>query len=114
MQFYATHFPARFGEAEAKIPFSLPTDTLTEFKGEDYKKEFTQLKHLLANMGVNVPTLYKQYTEVCEHDGVAFLDFNIDPDFCDCVDGLVVVDTDKLLPKKRKRYIQCHQLERTA
>ena len=114
VQFYATHFPARFGEAEAKIPFSLPTDTLTEFKGEDYKKEFTQLKHLLANMGVNVPTLYKQYTEVCEHDGVAFLDFNIDPDFCDCVDGLVVVDTDKLLPKKRKRYIQCHQFDKTA
>ena len=114
VQFYQTYFPARFGEAKAKIPFTVPSDSLKAFSGNDYKKEFTQLKHLLANMGVNVPTLYKQYTEVCEHDGVAFLDFNIDPDFCDCIDGLVVVDTDKLLPKKRKRYLLSHQLAESA
>ena len=114
VQSYQTYFPARFGEAKAKIPFTVPSDSLKAFSGNDYKKEFTQLKHLLANMGVNVPTLYKQYTEVCEHDGVAFLDFNIDPDFCDCIDGLVVVDTDKLLPKKRKRYLLSHQLAESA
>ncbi|NVK54649.1 MAG: lysophospholipid acyltransferase family protein [Alteromonadaceae bacterium] len=114
VQFYATYFPARFGQASARVPFHVTADNLTTFSGDDYKKEFTRLKHLLANMGVNVPTLYKQYSEVCEPDGVAFLDFNIDPDFCDCVDGLVVVDSAKLLPKKRKRYILSHQIAKIA
>lgn len=49
--------------------------------------------------------LYKQYIEVCEYDGVVFFDFNIDLDFCDCIDGLVVVDIDKLLFKKWKCYL---------
>lgn len=106
VNFYKTHFPQKFGAASAKLPFVCDEPPLADFKGEDYKKEFTQLKHLMANMGVNVPTLYKQYCEVCELDGVSFLDFNVDPDFADCIDGLVVVDTEKLLPKKRKRYMQ--------
>jgi len=60
---------------------------------------------MLAIMGYTVPTLYKQYTEVCDNDGIIFSDFNIDPDFSDCVDGFVIVDIEKLKPKKRKRYM---------
>ncbi len=56
-------------------------------------------------MGYTVPTLYKQYTEVCENDGIIFSDFNIDPEFSDCVDGFVIVDIEKLKPKKRNRYM---------
>ena len=63
------------------------------------------MKRMLSEMGCTVPTLYKQYTEVCEHDGVIFSDFNIDPDFSDCIDGFVIVDIEKLKPNKRKRYI---------
>lgn len=114
VQFYSTYFPAKFGHATARVPFKHSTDSLVSFAGNDYKKEFSELKHLLANMGLNVPTLYKQYSEVCEKDGVGFLDFNIDPDFCDCIDGLVVVDSNKLLPKKRKRYIQSHEIAKSA
>ncbi len=58
---------------------------------------------------MSVPTLYKQYSGLCEEGGVSFSAFNIDPDFNDCVDGLVVVDLDKLLPKKRQRYIDIHK-----
>ena len=57
-------------------------------------------------MGTSIPTLYKQYTELCQPGGVVFLDFNIDRDFGNCVDGLVVVDTARLKPNKRKRYIE--------
>ena len=64
-----------------------------------------QLKHLLANIGVTVPTLYKQYSELCEPGGVKFLSFNIDPDFNDCIDGLVLTDVTMLKEKKRQRYI---------
>jgi putative hemolysin len=114
VSFYKTYFPAKFGHASAIHPVKNDEHLLMEFSGNDYKKEFSQLKHLLANMGVNIPTLYKQYSEICEPDGVAFLDFNIDPDFCDCIDGLVVVDTEKLVPKKRKRYLQGHTNLKTA
>jgi hypothetical protein len=34
--------------------------------------------------------LYKQYSEVCEPGGVQFIDFGSDPDFNNCVDGLVL------------------------
>lgn len=114
VQFYRTHFPPKFGEARSRQPYQVNTDVLHTFHGQDYKKEFAELKHLLANMGVNVPTLYKQYSEVCKEGGVAFLDFNVDPDFADCIDGLVVVDLNTLTDKKRKRYLPHTQLQASA
>lgn len=108
--FYRLHFSSDSSSiAKSKIPYDLPKDFAetmkTQITGEDYKTDFTALKDLLANMGCNVPTLYKQYSEVCEPGGVQFLDFNVDPDFNDCVDGLVLVDINKLKEKKRKRYM---------
>ena len=114
VQFYSTYFPAKFGAATSKRPYQLSQDTLHQFSGNNYKSEFTQLKHLLANMGVNVPTLYKQYGELSKTGGVAFLDFNVDPDFNNCIDGLVVVDLEALSAKKRKRYLDVVQLKQTA
>jgi len=67
---------------------------------------FYRLKFLGYYMGCTVPTLYKQYTEMCQEDGVHFLDFNIDPDFANCIDGLVVVDLNLLSDKTRQRYIE--------
>ena len=52
-----------------------------------------------------MPTLYKQYSELCEDGGVQFVDFNVDPDFSDCIDGLVLVDLQRLKESKRKRYL---------
>jgi hypothetical protein len=114
VQFYSTYFPSKFGEATCKRPYQITQDALHSFSGTDYKAEFTQLKHLLANMGVNVPTLYKQYSEVAKDGGVAFLGFNVDPDFNDCIDGLVVVDMLALADKKRKRYLQQCEFKASA
>jgi len=114
VQFYSTYFPAKFGRAKSKRPYQPSAEMLHTFNGLDYKSEFTELKHLLANMGVNVPTLYKQYSELSKTGGVAFLDFNVDPDFNDCIDGLVVVDLDSLTDKKRKRYLSVEMLKQTA
>ena len=87
--------------------FSQPLAVLgQEFSGTDYQGDFTRLKSLLSNLGTAVPPLYKQYTELCEPGGVVFLDFNIDPAFNNCVDGLVIVDTHKLKASKRKRYME--------
>lgn len=75
------------------------------FSGEDYKQDFKTLKHILSNMGCAVPTLFKQYSELCEPGGLVFLDFGVDSDFGDCIDGLVLVDVTKIKAKKRLRYI---------
>ncbi len=113
IQYYLHYFPSQQLLAQAKTPFLLDDKDkdqfLGAFKGNDKDKDFTTLKHLLANFGVSVPTLYKQYSSLCEENGVSFSAFNIDPDFNDCIDGLVVVDLDKLLPKKRQRYIEIHK-----
>lgn len=114
IQFYSTYFPPKFGEAAAKRPYEASESTLHTFTGVDYKKEFAELKHLLANMGVNVPTLYKQYGELAKEGGVAFLDFNVDPDFADCIDGLIVVDVTQLKNKKQNRYLRAGGLKNTA
>ncbi|GAB3034460.1 bifunctional ornithine lipid synthase OlsF [Bowmanella dokdonensis] len=103
--FYQLYFGAERGMACSSRPYLLPAELKNAFSGEDYKADFSKLKHLLANMGVAIPTLYKQYTEICEQDGVKFLSFGVDPDFNDCVDGLVLVDISRLKEQKRKRYM---------
>ncbi|MDN3376982.1 MULTISPECIES: lysophospholipid acyltransferase family protein [unclassified Pseudoalteromonas] len=75
------------------------------FTGDDIKEDFVELKHVLANMGAQVPTLFKQYTELCEPGGVQFLSFSVDPEFNNCIDGLVLVDLEKVKAGKAKRYL---------
>jgi putative hemolysin len=105
VQFYTLYFACTKGIATAKLPYLLPKDYSHSFSGDDYKTDFNQLKHLLANMGMVVPTLYKQYSETYQSGGVHFIDFNIDPDFNHCVDGLMLADLNALKPKKRARYM---------
>ena len=106
--FYKLYFSPDSSLSYSRNPFNFSTPLATlekEFCGTDYKADFKKLKSLLANLGTTIPPLYKQYTGLCEPGGVVFLDFNIDPAFNDCVDGLVIVDTKKLKEVKRKRYM---------
>ncbi|HQY70744.1 MAG TPA: hypothetical protein PLW13_09960, partial [Pseudomonadales bacterium] len=56
--------------------------------------------------GLQVPMLFKQYTDAVTAGGAAFLDFGIDPDFGNCVDGLILVDLSRLRDSHRARYLQ--------
>lgn len=107
--FYTLYFSEENDIAVPNIPYQLPFETLSQlqqhFSGTDYSADFTQLKHLLAHMGLNIPTLYKQYSEIAEPGGVQFLAFGVDPDFADCIDGLVLVDLTRLKPAKKQRYL---------
>ncbi|MAG76315.1 MAG: GNAT family N-acetyltransferase [Colwelliaceae bacterium] len=107
--FYKLYFGADREIAPSRSPFTLNQPAMeqlkTQFSGDDYKADFTQLKHLLANMGTSVPTLYKQYSELTEKGGVQFIDFGVDKDFNDCIDGLVLLDITTLKTKKRQRYL---------
>ena len=110
--FYQLYFPTRADLASARNTYSvseeLENELLNYFTGDNYAKDFMKLKAMMSNMGVSVPTLYKQYTELCFEGGVQFVDFNIDPDFNYCIDGLVVVDLTYLKEKKQQRYIDIH------
>lgn len=103
---YRSHYGAP-GVADARRPFVPGTDLdATAPASGDSAADFVRLKLLLANMGCSVPTLYKQYAEVAEPGGVRFLDFGVDPDFGHCVDGLVLVDVQRIKAHKRERYIE--------
>ncbi len=107
--FYKLYFstPSNYSCSRNPFSFSRPVSEIAhEFCGTDYAADFKRLKSLLANLGTSVPPLYKQYTELCEPGGVVFVDFNVDPDFNDCIDGLVIVDIKKLKDAKRKRYME--------
>jgi hypothetical protein len=74
------------------------------FSSQNAKQAFITLKKQLRYLGFAVPVLYKQYAELTNPGGTQFLGFNIDPDFSDCIDGLVVVDINHMSELKRKRY----------
>lgn len=109
VSFYQAHFSSDKNLASAKLPYQPGGEH--RYQGEDYKAEFKELKAFLTKNKLAVPTLYKQYSELCEPGGVNFLAFNIDPDFSNCVDGLVLVDLEKVKQTKRKRYLGENKLE---
>lgn len=88
----------------AKRPFRF-LGAAPELGSDDADGAFRLLKSHLARLGTRVPTLYKQYTELCEPGGARFLAFGVDPDFSNTVDGLVEVDLSRLRPRKRERYL---------
>ena len=105
VKFYRHYFPAPQPWAHARLPYAAGDQT-GRWEPLAYAEGFVQMKAELSAMGLAVPTLYKQYSELCEDGGVQFADFNIDPDFSDCVDGLVLVDLQLLKASKRKRYLE--------
>lgn len=107
--FYSLYFPDNDALGKSFTPYRLKPETTKDlqklFNGKDYKEDFRTLKQQMDFLNCAVPTLYKQYADVCQEGGVRFLDFGVDADFNFCVDGLVLVDTDYLKDKKRARYI---------
>ena len=106
--YYSHYYEDKNALVEARTAYQYANninDIKTLFKLDDKKSDFKFLKSTLSNIGVSVPTLYKQYTEICEEDGVKFLDFNIDHNFADCVDGFILVDIAKIKESTKQRYI---------
>lgn len=114
VHFYRRHFPDPEHLAASYNPYHMNEETRALldrlFQGEDdpagcYAANFKVLRDQLHHLGAAVPTLYKQYSEVCEPGGVRFLDFGVDADFGFCIDGLVLVDTERLKPSRQRRYL---------
>ncbi len=110
--YYSNYYPSVGETVSAKRPYLISKESELQiqktFCMNDHKEDFKRLKNMLDNIGVAVPTLYKQYSELCVDGGVKFMDFSVDPDFNNCLDGLVVVDVIMLKESKKKRYIDAH------
>lgn len=106
--FYGLHFADKDNLAKSFTPYQINDEHLAIitplFSGESYEADFKVLKRQLNHLNVAVPTLYKQYSELCEPNGVRFLDFGVDADFGYCIDGLVLVDLNLIKESKNKRY----------
>lgn len=106
--YYSHYFKEKVNLVEGKTPYQY-SNNISEIKElfdlEDKKKDFKFLKSALSNIGVTVPTLYKQYSEITEDGGIKFLSFNIDKNFGDCIDGFILVEVDKIKDSAKKRYI---------
>lgn len=89
-------------------PFRLSEDAEQKleqlFAESDMEQAYQIMKTQLSCMGYTVPTLFRQYTKLCDSGGTYLFDFNIDPDFSNCVDGLIVLDLTKLTEKNKKRF----------
>ncbi|KFN40033.1 MAG: acyltransferase [Sulfuricurvum sp. MLSB] len=108
--FYTLYFGTEHSKVRAKSPYRISDYVREEFNalfaGNDYNEDFKRLKDYLKSFDVLVPTLYKQYSELCEEGGVEFMDFGIDVDFNNCIDGYILVDISKIKEAKRQRYIR--------
>lgn len=82
------------------------------FNGATAKEDYRTLKNMLKPLGYTVPVLYKHYADLCEIGGVKFLDFGTDPDFENCIDGLILVDVNQIKEEKRKKYINSNSYSR--
>ena len=108
--FYNAYFTDSKNLTEAKLPYKMTLDDeymkkfLSELSFQNYKQDFILLKKALGFLGLSVPTLYKQYADLCEDGGIKFSSYNIDEDFADCVDSFILVRVDKIKEKQRARY----------
>jgi putative hemolysin len=104
VSYYRRHHGCDAGLARSRRPYE-PAAVVPDLEALDSECAFRVLKANLDQLGARVPTLYKQYTELCEPGGARFLAFGTDPEFAGAVDGLILVDLTTLKQRKRARYL---------
>ncbi|MFI2811678.1 MULTISPECIES: lysophospholipid acyltransferase family protein [Microbulbifer] len=104
VRYFLHHFSTDNPLGDARLPFEEVRQDLPPLVGSA-GEDMLQLKQVLKQEGVLLPPLFKKYTAVTTPGGTSFHAFNVDPDFCDSVDGLVVVDLQKMDPKFSRRYL---------
>lgn len=107
--FYRRYYASRSPLALGKHPLNISPGTLEKFesdyKGLTQRDAFEKLQRSFFYHKVKFPVLFKQYAALFDDDGFQLLDFSIDSDFGDCIDGLFIADLTLMKPAKRERYL---------
>ncbi len=110
LYYYDKHYGKNHHCLNPKKPFKFSEKALEDlneiFIGKNAKEDFLILKDQLSYYGVTVPTLYKQYADLCDEGGIAFMGYNIDKEFNNAIDSFIVVDIEKIKAKKKERYFR--------
>lgn len=108
--FYTLYFGTAEKLVKHKAPYKLNKQMQNYceeiFCGHDYRLDQRILKAELSYMNFTIPTLYKQYSDLCSEGGVKFLDFGYDKHFNYCIDGFILVDLHLMKESKKERYFQ--------
>ncbi len=106
--YFQTYYSKNKNYTTAKNPFIITKKEINEinsiFTKQNKKEDFLSLRNILKTQQLTVPTLYKQYTELFEEEGIDFDSFNIDENF-NCVDSFIIANLDFMKENKKKRYI---------
>ncbi len=107
--YYQNYYPESHLLAVPRAGFKLSASAILEIEklmdGADPERDFINLREHLSYMQVRIPTLYRQYSELCDYGGVSFSAFNVDAEFSMCLDSFVMVDLEMVKPAKYARYI---------
>ncbi|GAA6138926.1 hypothetical protein NBRC116583_26730 [Arenicella sp. 4NH20-0111] len=91
--------------ASSRMPYQCNRAVTEVYRGKTFDQAQRELSLELASQDLSIPTLFKHYVSLCHSDGVKFMDFNIDPEFSYCIDGLILVDLTKIKDSKKRRYL---------
>lgn len=107
--YFSKYYGARQKLVTARCVFQTSTSQNVvlgmKYAGHDRDSGFTLLQESFTGAGHKIPVLYRQYTALFEGGGFQALQFSIDADFSDCVDGMCLADIQLLKASKRERYI---------
>ena len=108
--YYTKWFKNEFNLASSKRNFIIPEkrrmDLESVFKADNPRDDYKVLKNMLKPSGFSIPILYKHYSDLCNEKGIRFLDFSIDSDFANCIDGLILVNIELIKEEKKQKYIK--------
>ncbi|WP_428623846.1 GNAT family N-acetyltransferase [Sedimenticola sp.] len=113
VNFYQQLFCNNQSLVKPRLPYDYPvTREYAEFQlvnqESEYKLAYSRLKQKLDLLRVRVQTLFKQYVELCELGGCELLELNVDPEFSNCIDAMILVHIDAVYEKNPDRYINVH------
>jgi putative hemolysin len=75
------------------------------FEGLDAAQGLASLQQAFREADCKIPVLFKQYAGLYEEGGYEAIDFSVDVEFGDCVDGLFLGDLHFMKAAKRARYL---------
>jgi len=84
----------------------MKTDLASLLHTDNPKEDYKILINIIKPLGYSIPVLYKHYADLCHNRGVRFLDFGTDPVYKNCVDGLILVDVDRIKEEKKEKFMR--------